>query len=205
MNFLVVDDHGIFRSGLQVILTGIYSDATVLEASCAADALQRINDDSNLELVFIDLQLPDSSGLDLLVEIQKQHAALPCVIISADQRASMVRQALDAGALGYIPKSANNAVITSAIQLIMSGGVYAPHELMSNAPAASVTAAQTNLTSRQLEVLRLIAEGLANKQICNRLQIAPGTTKAHISAIFNELNVTNRTQAVACAQELGLI
>ena len=169
MQFLVVDDHGIFRSGLQVILTGIYPDASVLEASGSLDALQIINQNPGLELVFIDLQLPDGSGLDLHDQIETQNTALPCVIISADQRASMIRQSLNAGALGYIPKSANNAVICSAIQLVMSGGIYAPHELMNNAPELSVTSTKVNLTLRQLEVLSLIAEGQANKQICHSL------------------------------------
>ncbi len=209
MKFLIADDHGIFRRGLKMILMDLYPDATILEADCAKNSLQLAAEHPDLDLILIDLQLPDSPGLELLAQIQQRFITLPCAVISADERADTVRKSLDAGALGYIPKSAKNAVITSAIQLILSGGMYAPHELLSNIPTSAEPApasmGPTNLTSRQLEVLQLMAEGLANKQIGDRLNIAPGTTKAHISAIFRELNVTNRTQAVASAQKLNLI
>ena len=206
--FLIADDHGIFRRGLKMILTDLYPDATILEADCAKTSLQLAEEHPDLDLILIDLQLPDSPGLELLALLQQKFITLPCAVISADERADTVRKSIDAGALGYIPKSAKNAVITSAIQLILSGGMYAPHELLGNMASnaePATSAVPTNLTSRQLEVLQLMAEGLANKQIGDRLNIAPGTTKAHISAIFRELNASNRTKAVASAQKLKLI
>ena len=210
MNFLIVDDHGIFRSGLKIILTDIYPSATILEANCAQDTLQIASENHDIDLAFIDLNLPDSSGVDLLKQLQKEFRTLPCAIISADDRAATIRTALANGALGYIPKSANNAIIISAIQLVLSGGIYAPHELLESAPDSALSnptnmTTKINLTSRQKEVLHLIAKGMANKQICEQLTIAPGTTKAHISAIFNELKVTSRTLAIARAHELNLI
>lgn len=203
LTFLVTDDHSIFRSGLKLTIQSIYPDAVIHEAASAAESEARLNQPGDIDLVLLDLTLPDSEGLDLLARLRVRYPATPFAVISASEDRHLVQEAMDLGALGYLPKSSSNAVISGAIRLMLSGGAYIPPELL-NAPATQ-SAIDMGLTPRQLEVLRLLAEGLSNKQIGAQLCIAPGTIKAHIAAILRELNAGNRTQAVHRARELKIL
>lgn len=203
LTFLVTDDHSIFRSGLKLTIQSIYPDAVVYEAASAAESEARLNQAGDVDLVLLDLTLPDSEGLDLLARLREQCPATPFAVISASEDRDLVQEAMDLGALGFLPKSSSNAVISGAIRLMLSGGAYIPPELL-NAPATQANI-DMGLTPRQLEVLRLLAEGLSNKQIGAQLSIAPGTIKAHIAAILRELNAGNRTQAVHRARELKIL
>ncbi len=205
MKFLIADDHGVFRCGISTILNGLFDDVELVETASAQETLNKLEASGPVDLLLLDLTLPDSQGLGLLLELKRTWPAMPIAVISASEEASLIQGALRAGAQGYIPKSAPNAVIASAIQLILNGGIYVPHELLAHAEDGMPLPQDVNLTPRQLEVLALLAEGMSNKQIGTELNIAPGTIKAHIAAIFRELNVVNRTAAVHRARELRLI
>jgi DNA-binding NarL/FixJ family response regulator len=128
---------------------------------------------------------------------------MPIIILSSSEDPGDVRRALDAGALGYVPKSASPETLLSAVSLVLAGGVYVP-TLMLNAsetPAASVS----GLTPRQREVLAAVVGGLSNKDIGRRFGLSEKTVKVHVGAIFRALGVTSRTQAAAAAQAAGLI
>jgi DNA-binding NarL/FixJ family response regulator len=203
LTFVITDDHGIFRSGLRMIIQGMYPAASVHEAASAAQAEKFLKQSAAIDLVLLDLALPDSQGLELLARFRQRYVTTPFAVISASEDYQLVQEAIKLGAMGYVPKSSSNSVISSAIQLMLSGGVYVPHELLKhpvNEPGTALA-----LTPRQLEVLGLLAEGLSNKQIGSHLNIAPGTIKAHIAAIFRELNASNRTQAVHRARELKIL
>jgi DNA-binding NarL/FixJ family response regulator len=135
-------------------------------------------------------------------------------LLSAAQDRANVIKALDLGAMGYIPKSARNEVMLSALQLVFAGGMYIPPEILARehlshtaAPSgggrAIVSPADLGLTDRQLDVLVLMMQGRNNKSICRTLNLAEPTVKNHVTAILKALKVTNRTEAVIAANELG--
>jgi DNA-binding NarL/FixJ family response regulator len=216
MKILVIDDHVLIRQAMQGVLKKLRRDAVVLEAANYKQAKQILAGNEDIALVLLDLTLPDRDGFSVLSELRENYPAISVVVLSAVQDAANVRKALDLGALGYITKSAEGDVMVNALRLVMSGGVYIPPELLARegvptAPARlreddkSVSpAAGGLLTDRQLEVLALLMHGKSNKAICRALHLTEQTVKTHVSAILKALNVSNRTEAVIAANQLGL-
>lgn len=207
MNILIIDDHPLFREGLSHILDKLEEDIIISEASNYETALTRISSMPEIDLVFLDLNLPGKDGFDVLNVIRQQYSALPVVILSASNRRSDIQLCLESGARGFIPKETNSAIILNAIQLILSGGIYTPQCLLQNEHFGSLDSdsTHTGLTPRQKEVLALLSSGHSNKYIAEELQLAESTIKVHITCIFKALGVNNRTQAVLAAKKNNLI
>ena len=213
MKILVVDDHVLIREALRGVLKELKEDAAIVEAPGSRQAMQRIAENPDLELILLDLNLPDSSGFDVLAELRERHPAISVVMLSASNDRDDIARALDLGALGFIPKSAPREVMLGAFKLIFAGGIYVPPEILDRsraAPKASArserppTAADLGLTERQMDVLVLMMQGKSNKAICRVLDLAEPTVKNHVTAILKALKATNRTQAVIAAGALGL-
>ena len=211
MKILVVDDHVLIREALRGVLKELKGEATIIEASDSRLATQRIGENPDLELVLLDLNLPDRSGFDVLAELRERYPSMSVVVLSASDDRDNVTRALDLGALGFIPKSASREVMLSAFNLIFAGGIYVPPEILARpqpprpTPAASVvTAASLGLTERQMDVLALMMQGKSNKAICRVLDLAEPTVKNHVTAILKALKATNRTEAVIAAGALGV-
>ena len=213
MKILIVDDHVLIRDALRGILRGLKSDAVILEAPNSRRAMQTVEQNPDVELILLDLNLPDRDGFDVLVELRERYPAVSAVVLSGtDERDLMVR-ALDLGALGFIPKSAQREVMISAFNLIFAGGIYVPPEILARSPprpptppepGRRVTAADLGLTDRQMDVLSLMMQGKSNKAICRALDLAEPTVKNHVTAILKALKATNRTEAVIAAGMLGV-
>jgi DNA-binding NarL/FixJ family response regulator len=215
MKILVIDDHVLIREALRGVLRELKGEAAViLEASDSRQAMRHIEQNPDVELVLLDLGLPDRDGLEMLSELGKRYPTTSVVVLSAKQDRDTVMEALDLGALGFIPKSGQREVMLSAFNLIFSGGVYIPPEILNRrepatapraAPALSKAgAADLGLTERQTEVLALMMQGKSNKAISRALDLAEPTVKIHVSAILKALKVANRTEAVITATALGL-
>jgi len=215
MKILVIDDHVLIREALRGVLRELKGEAAViLEASDSRQAMRHIEQNPDVELVLLDLGLPDRDGLEMLSELGKRYPTTSVVVLSAKQDRDTVMEALDLGALGFIPKSGQREVMLSAFNLIFSGGVYIPPEILNRrepatAPRASPAlskagAADLGLTERQIEVLALMMQGKSNKAISRALDLAEPTVKIHVSAILKALKVANRTEAVITATALGL-
>jgi len=223
MKILVVDDHALIRTALRGVLAELDRDVTILEAGDCRSAFDLIETHPDLDLVLLDLNLPGMHGLAALEELRTRHPALPVVVLSSANDRASVTQALDQGAMGYIPKLSTNEVLVSALRLILSGGIYIPPEILARwAPQPTpdeetVTPlaarggprprvpADLGLSERQAQVLRLLLQGRSNKLICRDLDLAESTVKNHVSLILKALNVTTRTQAVIAAARMGLV
>jgi DNA-binding NarL/FixJ family response regulator len=216
VEILVVDDHVLIREALRGVLSEVKCDATVLEASSCSKAMQVIAEHPDLDLILLDLNLPDRDGFSVLTELGERYPALSVVVLSAQQDRGSVARALDLGAVGFIPKSGQREVMVSALQLVFSGGIYIPPEILArDQPSArqpdekqpanepSVSPADLGLTDRQVDVLSLMMQGKSNKAICRVLNLAEPTVKNHVTAILKALKVSNRTQAVVAVGELG--
>lgn len=210
MKILVIDDHALIRQALQNMLRVLDSSAEVLESADCSAALALAANQPDLDLILLDLHLPGMDGMDALAHFRQSHPAVPVVVLSGANDRQTVLAAIDRGAMGFIPKSSSNAVMLSALRLVLSGGVYLPLEILDHAGlstvenAGSTTPVDLGLTERQMEVLALLLQGNSNKLICRELGLAEGTVKVHVTAVLKALNVTSRTQAVIAASKLGL-
>jgi DNA-binding NarL/FixJ family response regulator len=213
MKILVVDDHVLIREALRGVLKELKDDAAIVEAPDSSRAMRHVEENPDLELVLLDLNLPDCSGFEVLAELRERYPAISVVVLSASNDRDDIARALDLGALGFIPKSAQREVMLSALKLIFAGGIYVPPEILGRRPPAPavqprsgppLSAAKLGLTERQIDVLALMMEGKSNKAICRLLGIAEPTVKNHVTAILKALKATNRTEAVIAAGALGL-
>ncbi|MHB8455336.1 MAG: response regulator [Acidiferrobacterales bacterium] len=208
MNILLVDDHPLFRSGIAAALAELAESARSVEADSCEQALHLINGGAEFELILLDLNLPGMDGLTGLTKLRDATPATPIVILSATDHAAKIRQALHAGAKGYIPKSSGREIILSALRLVLSGGVYLPLTLMQISPPTVYpvdNADGAELTARQQEVLQLMARGKSNKEIAHALGMAENTVRVHVAAILKYLDVQNRTEAGFAAFNRGLV
>jgi len=215
MKILVVDDHGLIRQAMHGVLKKLRRDVVVLEASDSKSAMRAVEENPDIRLILLDLTLPDRDGLSVLTDLRERHPAISVVVLSGVQEPSKFLEALDAGALGYIPKSADGDVILNALRLVLSGGIYVPPEILAHMGASRsapqsppqdqglISPSQVGLTDRQMEVLALVMQGKNNKTICRALGLAEPTVKNHVAAILKALKVTNRTEAVVAVNELG--
>jgi DNA-binding NarL/FixJ family response regulator len=218
MKCLLVDDHGLVREALRGVLRELKgAAAVVIEAEDSARAMRQLEVNPDVELVLLDLGLPDRDGFEILSELGQRYPTVSVVVLSGHQDRDRVMKALELGALGFIPKSAKREVMLSAFNLIFSGGIYIPPEILDRresgpaaapagraAPKPKVSAAELGLTERQMEVLGLMMQGKSNKAICRDLDLAEPTVKIHVSAILKALKAANRTEAVIAATALGL-
>ena len=212
MKLLIVDDHAVLREGLAALLQQIGPDTSIVQASNATEAMTLLEAHPDLDIVVLDLMMPGVRGLDALSEFGRTRPDLPVIVLSSSEDPSDVRKALAAGALGYVPKSAGQRVLFSAIQLVMNGDLYVPPLVLGAGPGSVESAgyvpknrSEQALTPRQIEILKLLSEGAPNKLIANVLGLSEKTVKAHITGIFKTLNVENRTQAAVAGRKAGLI
>ena len=212
MKVLLVDDHALVREGIKLVLERYSAAVRVLEANDCGVALDLAAKHPDIDLVLLDLSLPGMSGFEGLRCLRERLPDIPIVVLSASEDPVHMRQALADGAKGFIPKSCTNEVMLSALHVVLSGGEYVPRAALGSMPGEggadiSPRAVKENahgLTQRQIGVLKLVIQGKTNKEIARQLSISETTVRAHVTAIFKALNVTNRTQAGYVATRLGL-
>jgi DNA-binding NarL/FixJ family response regulator len=206
VKIILADDHTLFRNGFALLFKQLEAGASVLEASDLGAALELAAHHPDADLMLLDLNMPGMNGTSGIGRATAAYPQLPVIVLSASEDRGSVQSAIAAGALGFIPKSSSSAVMQSAVRLVLSGGVYVPANLLMTTVAnGAARDGSVKLTERQQEVLRLLAGGMTNKQICRELDLGAGTIKVHIAAIFRVLDVGNRTEAAKAALHLGLI
>lgn len=209
MKILIGDDHVLFREGLRRLLEQLKEGASFQEASNFDELLEKAGAGEAYDLVLTDLRMPGWPGFSGIQALRERQPDAKVVVVSASEAHHDVRDALEHGASGYIPKSSSVKIMLSALDLIFSGGVYVPPTVLreGNEAEARIGAGGAGgmpptdpqleqlLTQRQREVLDRLREGKSNKQIAHELGLSEGTVKIHMTAIFKSLGVRNRTQA----------
>jgi len=211
MKILIVDDHPVMRDGIRACLRNFDSTFDLVEAGDLQTAIQTAKEQGPIDLVLLDLLLPGVAGVETLARFRK--AVDPCppvVVFSATEDAETVIAALDAGAMGYIPKTSTPAVLQAALRLVLAKGIYLPASILGRDASARPPAprpvrklAELGLTTRQQEVCALMVKGRAVKQIARDLGISPATAKAHLQPILRALHVVSRTEAIVALHRLG--
>jgi len=213
MKALLVDTHALYREGLALLITRSFPELELLQAGDIAEALGQIERHPDLDLLLLDLELPDAEGTRGLLQIRACAPGMTVIVLSGDTPPEAALDAIEAGAAGFIPKASPAEVMEEALRKVLDGGVYLPPALIARRPAAGdaepepapETAADlSSLTPRQCDVLRLLLEGKTNKLICRELELSESTVKTHLASIFRRLGATSRTQAVVAAARMGL-
>ncbi|WP_418138714.1 LuxR C-terminal-related transcriptional regulator [Marinomonas sp. RS-M-Aa-14] len=209
ISLVIADDHPLFRSALSGALRAEIEGIVIVESHDLDSTLQCLGNLNDLDLLLLDLNMPGSGDLYGLVRIRKDFPDVPVAVISGSEDSTMVAKVIDAGALGFIPKTSEAATYVQAIHAILAGDIWLPEDLrlvVANQPKPDLSMQNkvAELTPQQYKVLCYLHEGLLNKQIAYELSISEATVKAHITAIFRKLEINNRTQAVLVASDLKL-
>lgn len=209
ISLVIADDHPLFRSALNGALQAEIKDIVIVESHDLDSTLQCLQNINDLDLLLLDLNMPGSGELYGLIRIRKDFPDVPVAVISGSEDSAMVAKVIDAGALGFIPKTSEPTMYVQAIHSILAGDIWLPEDLKKEVanqpkPDLSMQNKVAELTPQQYKVLCYLHEGLLNKQIAYELSISEATVKAHITAIFRKLGINNRTQAVLVASDLKL-
>lgn len=202
--FIIADDHPLFRGALRQTLETLYPSAEILEFGSLAEVTSALESDAEADLILLDLSMPGVRGFSGLMYLRAQYAAVPVVVVSANEDPQAIRRCMSFGASGFIPKSRGIEIIREAVQSIMEGNVWTPEEIDLSAADENGDLVQrlATLTPQQVRVLMMLSEGLLNKQIAYELSVSEATVKAHVSAILQKLGVESRTQAVIAAAKM---
>ncbi|MEO5629772.1 MAG: response regulator transcription factor [Thermomonas sp.] len=210
-SLLIADDHPLFRAALRQAALDALNDVELFESGSLETVLATLDAQPQIDLVLLDLHMPGNHGLAGLAAVRAQYPGVAVIVVSANDDPRVVRRALDHGAAGYLPKSSGLDELRDAIRSVLACQTWLPAALRASVSRAQSSPKDAALASRlaslspqQFRVLTLVAEGLLNKQIADRLDVQERTVKAHLSAIFERLNVRNRTQAGVILRELEL-
>lgn len=204
---IIADDHPLFRQALLGTLKPKLSYTNWLEAQTIAELEQQLQENSDSDLLLLDLNIPGAHGFSTLIHVRNHFPQIPVVVISAHEDHNTISKAMRYGASGFVPKSTPVDDIFSAIMTVLSGDVWLPELFQSNQTETEncdIASRVASLTQQQYRILLMFAQGLLNKQIAYDLHVSEATIKAHATAIFRKLDVRNRTQAVIAIAQLDL-
>jgi DNA-binding NarL/FixJ family response regulator len=215
MRILIADDHRLIVEGVKLKLAELGEDTEFVVAMTVEDIQRVIREHPPLDLALIDLAMPGANGRRHLTDLLEAFPDTPLVVLSGSENPELMKDLLDMGVVGFIPKAYSPDVMLSAVRLVLSGGVYVPPMMLNPEHVAATEATEAAddatletrlrelLTERQIDVLHLLSQGKPNKLIARDLGISEGTVKIHLAAIFRALNVRNRVEAVVASRRLG--
>ncbi len=199
---LIADDHPLYCDALRAIVPQACPGAEISEANSQQEVLAAVAAQRVFDLVLLDLNLPGAQGMSCLEALRRLTPSTPIVVVSAVDDPKIMQDVLMGGANAFVPKSASGQVLINALRVILAGGTYMPAGVLAAMRQTEAAPERDELTLRQRRVLELLATGLSNKHIARTLEISEITVKAHVSAIFRKLGVTNRVQAGLEARRL---
>jgi DNA-binding NarL/FixJ family response regulator len=202
MRILIADDHQLVRDAIAGFLRQ-EPDFTVEIAADFAEALAAARQQGAFDVILLDWMMPGMDGLQGLAAMRAARPGTPVAILSGTAPRSVADAALAAGAAGFLPKTMSTRTLVAAIRFMAAGEVYAPMAMMTEREAPA-TLAGAQLSERETEVLRLLCEGLANKEIARRIDLQEVTVKLHVKTLYRKIGARNRTHAAMLAKEAGL-
>ena len=201
IRILIVDDHPVVRAGL-VSMLGTQAEIDVIGAAeDGPNALAMIEEHAP-DVLLLDLRMPGMSGVDLLLALKAAGRTVRVIILTNYETDEDIYRAVQAGAQGYLLKNASLREMAEAIRLVHAGKRYIPRQIASRLAERMV---RTELTARELEILKLLSKGPTNKQIGHALGISDNTVRNHVLRIIDKLEVSDRTEAATTAIQRGLI
>lgn len=208
---LVIDDHPLYCDALATTMESIFNTRRIRTATSLGEALQQLRMRFSPDLIILDLNLPDASGLSGFMKIKEKTPDIPVIVISAITTEGVVQSVMAAGAAGFIPKDTGRQTFQDAMRDIWNGKTYVPpgYALPARTQATdrsveTISRKIAQLSQQQTRILSLICEGMPNKLIAYEMQLAEATVKAHITALLRRLGVHNRTQAAMLVREVSI-
>jgi two-component system, NarL family, nitrate/nitrite response regulator NarL len=202
MKTLLIDDHALFRAGIRLLISSIHPSATIFEAGTIKEAMLIVDQHRDLQICLLDLTLKNENGLSALRIIKDQAPQIACVIVSGVESTDVIVDCLEAGAMGFIPKSAPPEVLSHAIRKVLASEIFLPAQL--SRIALGIRSNETDFTPRQIDVLRGLSRGLPSKQIARELDISDHTVREYIAAVYAILGAHSRAEAVIKISQLNL-
>ena len=198
---LLVDDHPLFRQALRGVLRAVKSKLIIAEAETLASARAILASNSDIDLIILDMQLPDCVGFEGLLTLRSEFPRIPVIIVSANLDDGVEGRALAFGAAGYISKSSNASDIHRALKAALSGQLWSPLPVAAIMTSTHIELIKS-LSPAQLQILMFLQRGMSNKQIAFEMNLTEGTVKGYTTAMYRKLGVSSRTQAVILAHDL---
>lgn len=207
---LLVDDHELVRQGIAAMLHGTNELQVVGEAKTGREALEVARRELP-DVVLMDVRMPDMDGLEATKRIKEERPRTAVIMLTMHDNPTYLRDAVRAGAAGYLLKDVSKEELIDAVKQVATGGAFIESQMLKGMlsemkpSGAGHSPAAKNLTKRESEILALVAEGMSNREIAEKLVLSPETVKSHVAAILEKLNVSDRTQAAIYAVRNGLV
>lgn len=208
---IIADDHPLFRNALVSAISNTFVTKATIETDSFESTVQALDQHPDTDMLLLDLHMPGNCGFLGLIQLRKSYPSLPIVVISASDDTDVIKRVMSFGASAFVPKSAHPIEIGKALHAVLAGDIWLPDQFRTllipdknDEADLDLASKVAQLTAQQYKVLYYLTEGWLNKQIAYDLHISEATVKAHMTAIFRKLGVTNRTQVVIQAQRLQL-
>ncbi|MFP5227879.1 MAG: response regulator [Acidobacteriota bacterium] len=198
---LIVDDHPVIQAGLMSMLSTHPEVRVMGSASSGEEALARMNEDMP-DIVLLDLRMPGMTGIDVLHAMREKKLGARAIVLTSFETDENIYRAIQVGAQGYLLKDTSEREMLQAIAIVHAGRKYIPAQIAARLAERMM---RSNLTTRELEILNMLAKGLTNKQIGRVLRISDNTVRNHVNSILDKMEVSDRTEAVAVAIQQGII
>jgi DNA-binding NarL/FixJ family response regulator len=206
---LLVDDHELVRQGIAAMLGSAGDIQIVGNARSGREALEVARKELP-DIVLMDVKMPDMDGLEATRKIKEERPRTAVIMLTMHDNPTYLRDAVRAGAAGYLLKDVSKDELVDAVRQVATGGAFIESQMLKGMlsemkPSGQTAPAAKNLTKREREILSLVAEGMSNREIAEKLVLSPETVKSHVAAILEKLNVSDRTQAAIYAVRNGLV
>lgn len=209
IRILLADDHSMIREGIKQLLELDSSFAVIGQASDGAECMKLLRTEE-ADVLLLDVNMPNMNGIEVLNKIKDENIKIKVLMLTIHNEVEYLIKAVDIGCDGYILKNSDINLLKKAINSVIQGDVFIQPDLipvlnMGLINREESTQSLEGLTKREIEVLKLITEGLFNKEIAYKLSISERTVKNHVSNIFKKINASDRTQAAVFAIKNGLV
>jgi DNA-binding NarL/FixJ family response regulator len=206
---LLVDDHELVRQGIAAMLATASDIQIIGNARSGREALEVARKELP-DIVLMDVRMPDMDGLEATRKIKEERPRTAVIMLTMHDNPTYLRDAVRAGAAGYLLKDVSKDELVDAVRQVATGGAFIESQMLKGMlsemkPTGQAAPASKNLTKREREILSLVAEGMSNREIAEKLVLSPETVKSHVAAILEKLNVSDRTQAAIYAVRNGLV